>query len=161
IFSWFSLGNPPPERTGPGALPWAAVSVVRKGGRHYVGVATYRWSAEHDAAGRPIVSSSHFFLPYELLREHGVSYRGFLGAVAAAAPPPPGTELLVELDSTAPEETADLIERFGRERVERAAAMLLDGPVTVTAADDLAFTDRLAFLDAVAALLPYGWRTRF
>ncbi|MFC5187885.1 hypothetical protein [Actinomadura harenae] len=161
ILSWFALGNPPPERTGPGALPWAAVSVVQKDGQHYVGVATYRWSAEHDRAGRPIMSSLHFFLPYELLRERGVSYRAFLGAVTDVELPPPGTDLLIELDAMEPEETVGVIERLGRDRVERAAAMLLDGPVTVTASGNVSFADRLAFIDAVAALLPYGWRTRF
>ncbi|WP_433241124.1 hypothetical protein [Actinomadura nitritigenes] len=126
-----------------------------------VGVALEDWTGEADGAGRPIAETRYLCVPYEALRGVPVSYAGLFEALSGLTPPfpPEGVELRVApLD---PAVAADALGRFGVQRVAAAASLLIDGPVTVTGAPELTAVDRLVFLDAVAALLPYGWRTRF
>ncbi|MGI5323790.1 hypothetical protein [Actinomadura nitritigenes] len=126
-----------------------------------IGVALEDWTGEADGAGRPIAETRYLCVPYEALRAVPVSYAGLYEALAGLTPPfpPDGVELRVPpLD---PAVAAQALQRFGVQRVAAAASLLIDGPVTVTGAPDLSALDRLVFLDAVAALLPYGWRTRF
>ncbi|MBO2456334.1 hypothetical protein [Actinomadura violacea] len=162
ILRHFALGTPSPGRSGPAALPWITISEVRgadDGTR--IGIALEDWTGEADGAGRPIAETRYFCVPYEALRAAPVSYAGLYEALAAAAPPFPADGLDLHVPALDPTEPAATIERFGVQRVAAAASLLLDGPVTITNAPDLSASDRLAFLDAVAALLPYGWRTRF
>ncbi|MBO2443084.1 hypothetical protein [Actinomadura nitritigenes] len=162
ILRHFALGTPSPGRSGPAALPWVTISEVRGGDDGTrIGVALEDWTGEADGAGRPIAETRYLCVPYEALRAVPVSYTGLYEALAGLTPPFPaeGVELgVAALDPAVP---ARALQRFGVQRVAAAASLLIDGPVTITAAPDLSAVDRLAFLDTVAALLPYGWRTRF
>jgi hypothetical protein len=162
ILRHFALGTPPPGRSGPAALPWITISEVRGGDDGTrIGVALEDWTGEADGAGRPIAETRYLCVPYEALRAVPVSYAGLYEALSGLTPPfsPDGVELRVApLDPAVP---AEMLQRFGVERVAAASALLIDGPVTITGAPVLTALERLAFLDAVAALLPYGWRTRF
>ncbi|QKG22908.1 hypothetical protein ACTIVE_4549 [Actinomadura verrucosospora] len=143
-------------------MPWITISEVRgadDGTR--IGIALEGWTGEADGAGRPIAETRYLCVPYEALRAAPVSYAGLYEALAAAAPPFPAEGLDLRVPVLDPARPAAAIERFGVQRVATAAALLLDGPVTITNAPDFSALDRLAFLDTVAALLPYGWRTRF
>ncbi|QKG24365.1 hypothetical protein [Actinomadura verrucosospora] len=162
ILRHFALGTPSPGRSGPGALPWITISEVRgadDGTR--IGIALEDWTGEADGAGRPIAETRYLCVPYEALRAAPTSYTDLCEALATAAPPFPAEGLDLRVPVLDPARPAAAIERFGVQRVATAAALLLDGPVTITNAPDLTAQDRLAFLNAVAALLPYGWRTRF
>ncbi|MDL4815222.1 hypothetical protein [Actinomadura opuntiae] len=162
ILRHYALGTPSPGRSGPAALPWITISEVRgadDGTR--IGVALEDWTGEADGAGRPIAETRYLCVPYEAMRRTPVSFTGLSEALAALAPPFPSGGLDLRVPPLDPARPAEAVRRFGVQRVAAAAALLLDGPVTVTGAGDLAVGDRLEFLDAVASLLPYGWRTRF
>ncbi|RKS79641.1 hypothetical protein BZB76_1116 [Actinomadura pelletieri DSM 43383] len=156
-----SLGEPPVERAGPRALPWIVFTAVRAGDRDHVGLAVQEWTDQSDAMGRPITTCTFYYLPYRDAGDLGVSYRELLAAVQDEPLPQDGSALNAPLTGTDPRYLADTIADQGFARVAGAAALLLEGPVTVTRAEHLTVEERLAFMDAVAALLPQGWRTRF
>ncbi|MGI5166616.1 hypothetical protein ACQEU3_19905 [Spirillospora sp. CA-253888] len=156
IIDRYALGNPPSERTGAEALPWVTLSEVQDDRCSYLAVAEYRWTDEVDGAGRPIAETRYACFPYPVLRDAPVTYRELHAALDRVG------DGEVELAGYDHEELARDLGRPGwLERAALAAAMLLDGQVTVTGADGMDLPTRLRFLDAVAALLPYGWRTRF
>ncbi|MFC9977383.1 hypothetical protein ACFVH6_41440 [Spirillospora sp. NPDC127200] len=156
IIDRYALGNPPSERTGAEALPWVTLSEVQDDRCSYLAVAEYRWTDEVDGAGRPIAETRYACFPYPALRDAPVTYRELHAALDRVG------DGEVELAGYDHEELARDLGRPGwLERAALAAAMLLDGQVTVTGADGMDLHTRLRFLDAVAALLPYGWRTRF
>jgi hypothetical protein len=118
-----------------------------------------------DQALRPIWPRRFFLCWYDDLAGHQVSFRTLWGAVAPITLPRPDRRPAPI--ALRPQPLGDLIARIdviGFERVAAIAAALLDGPVAVTGTADLrladpsAAIDRLAILDAVAALLPYGFR---
>ncbi|GAA0256303.1 hypothetical protein GCM10009527_060380 [Actinomadura nitritigenes] len=162
ILRHFALGTPSPGRSGPAALPWVTISEVRGGDDGTrIGVALEDWTGEADGAGRPIAETRYLCVPYEALRAVPVSYTGLYEALAGLTPPFPADGVELGVAALDPEVPARALQRFGVQRVAAAASLLIDGPVTITAAPELGVLDRLAFLDTVAALLPYGWRTRF
>ncbi|MFC5187685.1 hypothetical protein [Actinomadura harenae] len=158
ILDRYTLGNPPPERTGAEALPWISLTEVLDDRGSYLGVAIHDWTDGTDAAGRPIVRTRYGCFPYEQFVRAPVSYASLVRAVSGLGPDgfPPAA---LDVPPYAPEEIAQDIERHDwLGRAATTAALLLEGPVTITGADDLDHTVRLRFLDAVAALLPFGWR---
>ncbi|WP_026412527.1 hypothetical protein [Actinomadura oligospora] len=158
ILDQYTLGNPPAERTGAEALPWISLTEVLDDRGSYLGVAIHDWTDGTDAAGRPIVRTRYGCFPYEQFVHAPVSYASLVRAVSGLGPDGFAPAAL-DVPAYAPEDIARDIEDhdwLGRAAV--AAALLLEGPVTITGADGLDHTVRLRFLDAVAALLPYGWR---
>ncbi|WP_433419308.1 hypothetical protein ACQP1V_05185 [Microtetraspora malaysiensis] len=126
--------------------------------RHIV-LAIQDWSGHRDATNRKIVYTRWFYIPYHELAAHPVSYEALYHALAGlpVTPSPPLAVQVPEFDPTT---------GFGEEGVPgpdalSAAALLLTGrPVCVVGADSVPMIERLRFLDAVAALLPYGMRAR-
>ncbi|XVQ10490.1 hypothetical protein ACQP1W_49650 [Spirillospora sp. CA-255316] len=161
ILDRYALGNPPPEKTGEEALPWITLSEVQDDHHSYLGVSVQSWTGDADGAGRPIAETLYGCFPYPQFSEAPVSYRELASAVDRLRPggfDPDG----VEVAGYAPEELERDLRREGWfQRAVVAAAMLLEGPVTITGGSRLDVDERLRFLDAVAALLPFGWRTRF
>ena len=161
ILERYAVGNPPLEKTGEEALPWITLSEVQDDHHSYLGVSVKSWTDEVDGAGRPIVQTLYGCFPYPQFTRTPVSYRELAAVVERLGPgglDPAG----VEVPGYAPEEIERDLQRKGWfQRAVVAAAMLLEGPVTITGAGGLGVDERLRFLDAVAALLPYGWRTRF
>ncbi|WP_157433069.1 hypothetical protein [Actinomadura rifamycini] len=164
ILHRYALGTPPAHTAGEGALPWVAVSWVGEQPDRYLGISVETWSEHRDGAGRQVAFTKYVCVPYRQVQAEPVSYTALFREVQRLdlpmdGGPTGGVELtLPQYDPVAP---ARDIERFGTERVMRAAAMLLDGNVDVVQAGDATLWDRLAFLDAVAALLPYGYRAGF
>jgi hypothetical protein len=161
ILSQFSLGNPPADRGSPGSLPWVAISEVGDGEARYLGLTVHEWSSDLDGASRSIAHSRYFMVPYRMVCEEAVSYQDLYAALRRAPLPEPGAPLYVEVAATGATEQVASIAEFGFDLAATAAAMLLEGPVTVTRCPELPMERRLAFLDAVAALLPYGSRMTY
>ena len=163
----FAVGTPPTERDRPGSLPWVIISRVGVDQQIYLGLAIQDAIGEMDAAGRPIAGTTYFCVPYAGLERTPVSYTDLYehldqrreelpypgrGLVPLSLPPFSAGRVAGDLDRG----------RFGGEQaVVSAAALLLSGPVSVTGAERTDLADRLGFLDAVAALLPYGFRAAF
>lgn len=121
--------------------------------RHIV-LAAQEWSGHRDATNRKIVHTRWFYVPYQELAAHQVSYEALYRALAGlpVTPSPPLVVGVPEFDPTALVPGPD---------ARCAAALLLTGrPVCVVGADRVPMIERLRFLDTVAALLPYGMRTR-
>lgn len=128
------------------AIHWFAVP----GQRHANGVLPL------DDLGRQTAFTSYFATPYKVLADEGVSYLDLYQALRAVTlpvtdgPPEPVTITLA----------APAVPAIG-ELEMRAAALLLTGtPVCVLGAEQTTMLERLAFIDTVMALLPYGFRAR-
>ncbi|WP_242909623.1 hypothetical protein [Actinomadura terrae] len=164
ILRQYGLGTPPAHRTGEGALPWVTVSWVGEAPDRYLGMSIEDWTEHRDGSGRPVAFTKYICVPYREVQGTPVSYAALyreLNRLELPMDGPPG-----DLVTLSPVEysAADLvrdIERFDRNKVMRTAALLLDGRVDIVGAGDASFQDRLAFMDAVAALLPYGYRADF
>jgi hypothetical protein len=120
------------------------------------GSLTGSWSP---TTGRPISRTCYFCVPYEQLAQDPVSYQGLYEAVANLdlLPHPGGGLIPLAISRLDPAGLARTVRKLGG-AVAATAAMLLDGPVTITGPDLPDLPIRLRFFDAVAALLPYGYR---
>ncbi|WP_433243282.1 hypothetical protein ACQPYK_39560 [Streptosporangium sp. CA-135522] len=133
-----------------------AVAATRERERvsHHIVLAAQEWSGHRDATNRKIVYTRWFYVPYQELAVHQVSYEALYHALTGlpATPSPPLVVRVPEFDPAALAPGPD---------ARCAAALLLTGrPVCVVGADRVPMIERLRFLDTVAALLPYGMRTR-
>ena len=72
-----------------------------------------------------------------------------------------GDPVPLTLPSLDPHELTHSISEFGELAVATTAALLLSGPVSIIGAGASTLEERLRFIDAVAALLPYGCRTGY
>src|SRR5271165_1512987 len=114
---------------------------------------------ELDDSGRPVWPQRLLVVPFTELAKADASYRTIWEAVRGAEVPAPAAKP-VSL-KVAPRSRAKLLDTFERHRFDRIAALasaLLDGPVAIADATHLTREERLDLLDAVAALLPYGFR---
>ncbi|XVQ86813.1 hypothetical protein ACQP2K_05140 [Microbispora siamensis] len=142
-----------------GDLPQVTIGTARisENGEisYYLVLAIREWSGHRDFANRKIAYTRWFYVPYEQLVDQPVSYTALYTAFAALPlePRPPLTVAVPPYDPEALSPGPDTLS---------AAALLLNGrPVCVIGADAVPMIDRLRFADTVAALLPYGTRTRF
>ncbi|WP_079313812.1 hypothetical protein [Microbispora sp. GKU 823] len=142
-----------------GDLPQVTIGTARisENGEisYYLVLAIREWSGHRDFANRKIAYTRWFYVPYEQLVDQPVSYTALYIAFAALPlePRPPLTVAVPPYDPEAMAPGPDTLS---------AAALLLNGrPVCVIGADAVPMIDRLRFADTVAALLPYGTRTRF
>jgi hypothetical protein len=104
-------------------------------------------------------------VPYDQVKDEALSYTALYHAVDQVTRFPDGGQpvsLAVPRVTTA-DVLASVIEdsKIDERVIGAAAALLLDGNVTVVQADGSTVEERLAFLDAVSSLLPYGYRTKF
>ncbi|GHH72737.1 hypothetical protein GCM10017673_28130 [Streptosporangium violaceochromogenes] len=137
-------------------LPQVTVSWFGKGETAHLGLAVHEWSGQRDGMGRDIAVTRYFCVPYARAAEGRVSYEALHGVFADRALPVDGP-LAVDVPALDPEAVAGTV----GETVMGAAALLLTGaPVCVVNGEGVPLRDRLLFFDAVAALLPYGFRSR-
>ncbi|ONH60147.1 hypothetical protein CcI49_12150 [Frankia sp. CcI49] len=190
ILHRYSPGTPPhAQRTSlPGSLPWVTVSYAPLGrdtGQTVLGIAERTWSDEADASGRPIAHTRYLCVPFSALAAAPVSYTGLHTALASPTiqrpmlqhsatgtqPAVPGTAV-GSLPVTVPRlDPARIAESLATDDEQwfllaaEAAALVLAGRVAILgfpapSRDEPTARARLRFLDAVAALLPYGQRAR-
>ena len=128
------------------------------------GQATGSWRPDgrHEAFGRESIIVRLFCFRYADLAEYGMSYAEMVDAVRDQALVPgqaTRAPLVVQLrgDSPPPRPPAGV-----RELAENIAALLLTTrPVGILGADEVPAADRLAFIDLVVSLLPFGLRANF
>jgi hypothetical protein len=162
ILTRFSAGTPATRPAGPGSLPWVTLSWVGVDDGLQLGIAIETATDDVDGVGRPITQTSYFCVPYNELAAARVSYLSLYDAVKDLSLLAQGGGMipvtLAPLDSL---EAAGTVEEFGENTVITAAALLLRGPVSIVQAEGSTLVERLRFLDAVASLLPYGFRAKF
>jgi hypothetical protein len=161
MLKYFTPGNPTDDPKAPGSLPWVMLSRVGVNSRLYLGISIQESTRDKDGTGRPISRTSYFCIPYEELEHTPVSYSGLYAAVARPGllPHADGGLITLEIPRLNPAEFARIIrDDLDENTVAATAAMLVGGPVTVTGPNFPRLQSRLCFLDAVAALLPYGYR---
>ncbi|MGW4423186.1 hypothetical protein [Streptosporangium sp. NPDC004631] len=140
----------------PTELPQVTISWFGGGDSAHLGLAIQEWSDERDGLGRDIAITRYFCVPYAEAAKGPVSCDALYHAFAGRALPVDGP-LLVDVPVLDPESTAGAVDQT----VMGAAALLLTGqPVCVVNGEGVPMIDRLVFFEAVAALLPYGFRSR-
>jgi hypothetical protein len=164
IITRFTVGSPDVTATGAAALPWVTVSWVGVDNDPYLGIAITDQTGQVDGFGRPTTQKAYFCVPYAQLARAPVSYWDLYSAIARQATALRGAdgpmmEFTVPALSSA--RLAEAVRRAGEQTVAATAALMLSGPVNVVQAEGTALRDRLEFIDAVASLLPYGYRLRF
>jgi len=162
ILSRFAPGTPSVHRAGPGKLPWVTLSWVGIDANLHLGIAVQDAANQVDGAGRPITRTSYFCVPFEAMARKAISYASLFEQVQALElPATDGEPVPLRLGSLDTEELALSLEDFGEDTVCTTASMLLGGPVSIIQADTSRLPERLRFLDAVAAMLPYGYRAKY
>lgn len=144
----------------PNAPPWVTfgpVATERDG--VLMSVSVCDWWRDHDHAGRPVWPQRLFVMPFADLAPAGASYQTMWAATKdAQVPRPEPGPLPLTVSGQPTGALAATVERYGLQQLAALAAAVLDGPVVVSDAGALRRDERLAVLDAVAALLPYGFR---
>jgi len=163
LLKHFTPGNPTAEERAPGSLPWVVLSRFGVGGRLYLGISLQQSTADRDGVGRPISRTSFFCVQYTELSRTPVSYLDLYEAVERAVDQDllarsAGSPLQLQVPRLDPVGLAQEVRAFHAPGVAAVAALLLYGPVTITGPDLPGPHERLRFFDAVAALLPYGYR---
>lgn len=160
LLKYFTPGNPTADPGTAGSLPWAMLSRVGVSEQLYLGMSVQVLTGDKDGTGRPISRTSYFCIPYRELERSPVSYQNLYAAVAQPnlLPRTGGSLVPLEIPRLDPAALARIIRKFGETTVAATAALLLSGPVTITGPDHPDLHSRLRFFDAVAALLPYGYR---
>jgi hypothetical protein len=160
IITRFAAGTPDTRAGGPAELPWVTVSWVGVDASLQVGIGITDKTGQVDGVGRPIIQTSYCCVPYRELAANGITYTALYDAVERAPlPPENGAPVVLTLPVTTDEEVAQRADGFGS--ASSAAALLLRGPVSVVEAEGSSLRQRLEFIDAVASLLPYGYRAKF
>jgi hypothetical protein len=164
LINRFSLGTPD-------KLPQVSVSYVtltsgtRPGREHYLGMAIQKWAAdvrtdgdellERDDDGRAVAVTAYFCVPYQPPAEITVSYESiyqkFNGVwLGTTSRPPLPVELPARTSLPVPSALA----------MQAASRLLTGRPVCVLGAESTTVEERLAFIEAVSQMVPYGFRTR-
>lgn len=148
------------------ALPWVTFGSHETGAdQRLLSVSVQDPWRARDQARRPIWPRRFFLCRYEDVASAGASYQSLWDAIAALELPRPDhgpVRFMVRPQSLS--EVLATIDDLGFDQVAAVAAALLDGPVAVTGAIGPRLANapmpanRLAVIDAVAALLPYGFR---
>jgi hypothetical protein len=156
----------------PGVLPQVTVSFVHASskqddtqGTDYLALAVHDYADQmegddgqlkYDDDGRRIVVTRYFCVKYPLLASKAVTYQAMFQALNREALPMiggPPIKVDIAVDTPLRPAVDDL--------AMRAAALLLTTrPVCLLGADDTTMAERLAFIDTVMSLLPYGLRPR-
>lgn len=154
----------------PGELPQVTVSYLQEatktGGSYYLALTTHQYADQlygddeqlrYDDDGRRIMVSSYLCVPYHQLAAGSVSYQSMYRALDGnPLPLEDGPPLPIALATRGP--IAPPVDDLPL----AAAALLLTGrPVCVlVGVEQTSLDERLQFIDAVMALLPYGLRSR-
>jgi hypothetical protein len=137
------------------ALPQVSVAWAASSGGTYLAMIIHRSPRRglYDASGRKVVLTYCFCVPFGELAAGPVSYRALYDALRERPLPAAGAAgLVVDLPAMS-------LPAQGRRQPMVVANLLLTNlPVCILGADRVDLDTRLAFIDAVMALLPYGLR---
>ncbi|MFC0041344.1 hypothetical protein [Actinomadura rayongensis] len=150
------------QRYSPGTpeeLPQVTVARAASGENAHLTLAIEEESTTRDAGGRDVVVTRLYAVPYARLAARAVSYEALYRACAPLALPVPGRATPV-IGLPAPD-VSPFVGRIDDTVVQTAALLLTGAPVQIVGAGGLPLDERLRFLDTVAAMLPYGIRTKF
>jgi len=161
ILSRFTPGTPSASVNSVGALPWVTVSWISADDEFHLGIAVQAATDNVDGAGRPIIQTSCFLVPYGGLAAGPVSYTSLYQTVAQLRLPSDSALIPLMLPRLDPQELARTIENVGELAVATTTGLLLRGPVSIVRAETSTLLERLCFIEAVAALLPYGYRANY
>ncbi|MET9073348.1 hypothetical protein ABZX95_14495 [Streptomyces sp. NPDC004232] len=165
-----STETPRAERAHvPDALPWVAFLGGTEAGRPVTGLVETVWSGGRDATGRISYSARLLLLDWQPAGDAGLTWTSLYDAAldtawpavdADAAHPP---HLVLAARPAGVAQLARYIEEdIGFEWAARSAALLLEGRhVAITLSPEhagLSAVTRVAVLDGICALLPYGSR---
>jgi hypothetical protein len=145
-----------PQR--PDALPWVWFGPAEEAS---LGLAVLDLGEpeDKDFVGRRTDPTRYFRLAWSQLASVQPSYADLARALRPVQlPAPNGEAVSFAVESIDPRGLADSVERLGFERIAVVAALLLEGPVALVNSERLTVEERLACLDVIAALLPYGLR---
>ncbi len=146
-------------RYAPGTLadlPQATISWVGGGDRAHIGLAVQDWSGQQDGLGRDIAVTRYFCVPYAQVADGPVTYEALYHAFRDCTRPVDGL-FAAEVPVLDPEKIAGMVDETA---MDAAALLLTDRQVCLVRGESVPMLDRLRFLDTVAALLPYGLRTK-
>lgn len=104
-------------------------------------------------------NTRYFCVPYPIVADEPVTYSGLYEAFADVTLPSRADQpIAIEVAGLRPDAVALDVD----DTVKATAALMLTGePIAVVGAESVPLRERLRFLDAVACLLPFGFRTRF
>ncbi len=143
----------------PDAPPWITFGPVATGsGKTLMTVSVRDSSRGHDHVGRLAWSQRLFVISFADLAKADASYQAISDAVFGAIPAEGSRALSLPITPQPLDDLIETIESYGFENLAALAAAVLEGPVVVAGAAHLRREQRLALFDAVAALLPYGFR---
>ena len=157
------LGGAP----GPGRLPWATFTPYTAAGQCWMAVTIVEATRHLDAIGRPVVRARYLELPFAEFASGATSYTALQRAVpeadvmkSAGPATPPLLDLGASSDGTQAAVGRALADRATFDHAARIAARVLAGDVLIAVHDaDLpSLGERLALVDRVLALLPFGVR---
>lgn len=110
------------------------------------------WSGHRDGTNRKIFYTRWYYVPYDQIAGHRVSYEALYDAFKDLGDNRPTT--------IAVRAYADLPAKLYGDALGAAGLLLTGKHVCVVGADQEPLRKRLQFIDEVASLLPYGMRTR-
>lgn len=148
------------DRFNPGNLddlPQVTISYVPAGDSGYLGLAIHEPEASGtDRLGTDVTFTRYFCVPYQEAASATVSYVAMYEAFRGIQPAEGDRSVLtVESARGMARQPADL------DRALPVAGLLFTGnPVCIVGAETTEMTERLAYIDAVMSLLPYGMRAQ-
>lgn len=165
-------GTPRTEESGrPDSLPWVVFGGRDDGGEAYCTVAVMEWTDRTDWTNRPITATTWATLPYSELSSLGAEYTDLYEALRTASLHD-GRPAALELPDSGVRGGGSAANTAGSSGSSGSsalmlywaagvAALLLEGRVVVTGADRADAAERIAAIDAVSRMLPYGYRAEF
>lgn len=140
----------------PEELPQVTIGWAGADERAHLIMTVQERSDVQDWLGRPLVNTRLFCVSYEQLARRAVGYEELHASFAELALPADDV-VRMYVQPFRPEKLAAQV----TDHVMVAAALLLSGSrVCVVDGDAVPLTERLRYLDTVAALLPYGMRAK-
>jgi hypothetical protein len=112
---------------------------------------------KYDDDGRRVVVTSYFCVPYHPLKLAAVGYQALYQAALAELPLPQQGGPPITITMTGHAGVTPAVDDLA---MLAAALLLTCRPVCVLGAEDTTAAERLAFIDTVMSLLPYGLRAK-